>query len=267
MRTSARTQKVKSKNFWRTLSRKVLKMYGGGEGGGEATIPQSKSSLFEEAYAVTLQKEFPERFPRIKSLADAAGIPLKAWEGVKVTPQEKDRLPELGVGTTHYEDRTRKTFNLGVIGAFLAHRNLLQHLAGTAAAAKAKGTLIFEDDVEIPKDFYSKLAAVESEIPEDWDIVFLDKFRVEGRKISPHILKLDRDMTAKKNWGMWAFLVKNSSIRDKILPTMEHMLDVPDIQLNKFAHKLNMYLIQPSLVRPDGETAWKSNVTILDQQN
>lgn len=224
--------------------------------------------LFQEAYAITLP-EFPERFKRIKAFADAAGVPLQPFPGVKITPQERDKLPPLGVGTTHYKDRTGATFNLGVIGAFLAHRNLMEHVARRAAAPErgaAQGTLIFEDDVVIPPDFRQRLAAVQAEVPADWDILFLDKFRQEGQMISPHIMKLGRDMTAEKNWGIWAFIVRNASVAQKILPTMEHMLDVPDIQLNKFAHRINMYLVQPGLVKPDQKTATQSVVTQLDRQ-
>lgn len=223
-----------------------------------------RSSLFEDAYAVTLPLEFPNRFPRIKNWASAAGIPLQPWNGVRLTPADKPRLPELGIGTTHFEDRTRTTFNLGVIGAFLAHRNLLSHIAQTAPTKP--GTLIFEDDVYIPPEFYQRLGEVEPELPADWDILFLDKFRVEAPQITPHLKKIPRDMTAKKNWGMWAFIVKNSSIALRILPTMEHMLDVPDIQLNKFADRLNFYLVTPGIVYPDEPSAAISAVTILDKQ-
>ena len=72
--------------------------------------------------------------------------------------------------------------------------------------------------------------------------------------------------TAQKSWGRWAYIVKNASIGPKILPTMEFMLDVPDIQLNYFADKLNMYVIQPSIVSPDPATATQSVVSKLDVQ-
>lgn len=228
-------------------------------GGGDAP------TLYKDAYAITMP-EFPERFQRIKAYATAAGVPLQPFPGVRITPQQRDTLPPLGVGTTHYKDRTGATFNLGVIGAFLAHRNLLRHIAKRPAASAGIGTLIFEDDVVIPPDFHKRLAAIAPEVPADWDILFLDKFRQEGRMVSPHIMKLERDMTAMKNWGIWAFIVRNASVAKKILPTMEHMLDVPDIQLNKFAHQINMYLVQPALVQPDQATAGKSVVTQLDQQ-
>ncbi len=236
----------------------------GGASGPQPQQPQPP--LYKEAYAITMP-EFPERFQRIKAHAAAAGVPLQPFPGVKITPQERDKLPLMGVGTTHYKDRTGATFNLGVIGAFLAHRNLMEHIAKRTQAGNAgTATLIFEDDVVIPPDFHSRLAAIIPELPADWDFLFLDKFRQEGRMVTPHIMKLERDMTAMKNWGIWAFIVKNSSVASKILPTMEHMLDVPDIQLNKFADKLNMYLVQPAIVHPDQATAGKSVVTQLDQQ-
>jgi len=228
------------------------------------------STLFDQAYAVSLPEKFPERVKRMTEFAEGAGMPLKFWEGVVITPEQKDTLPELGVGTTHYKDRTGATFNLGVIGAFLAHRNLMENLANTAP--NSPGTIIFEDDVVISTDFYEKLKPIEKEVAEfasDWDLLFLDKFNVDNaglKKVSEHVYKLPKDMTAMKNWGMWAFIVKNASIKDRVLPTMEHMLDVPDIQLNKFADKLNMYLVIPSLITLDQKTAATSAVSILDVQ-
>jgi GR25 family glycosyltransferase involved in LPS biosynthesis len=219
------------------------------------------SPFFQDAYAITMDPA-SKRYTDIKAFATAAGIPLQPWKGVLVTPEQKDGLPEQGVGTTHFKDRTGAVFNLGVIGAFLAHRALFRHVEANGQP----GTLIFEDDVEIPPDFYDKLAAVQSEIPGDWDFIFLDKLYTVGKPVSEHVMKLDKDMTGMKNWGIWAYIVKNSSLKDRILPRMEHMLDVPDIQLAKFADALNMYLIQPALVKQDVNNAPKSVVTVLDQQ-
>jgi len=229
----------------------------------------NRSALFDQAYAVSLKEKYPERVQRMTDFAAKAGLPLKFWEGVVIKAADRDTLPNLGVGTTNFKDRTGATFNLGVIGAFLAHRNLLTELAKTAPASP--GTLIFEDDVVIPVDFYDQLKRIEDEIASakvDWDILFLDKVNVDSSGLqqvpNTRLYKLPKDMTAGKNWGMWAFIVKNASIKDRILPTMEHMLDVPDIQLNKFADKLNMYLIQPSLITLDEKTASTSAVSAID---
>jgi GR25 family glycosyltransferase involved in LPS biosynthesis len=220
------------------------------------------SPLFEHAYAITLD-ENSRRYQKMKGLATAAHVPLQPWKGIKITAEERDKLPELGIGTTNYKDRTGATFNLGVIGAYLSHRNLLEHIVKNPGSKP--GTLIFEDDVDIPADFYQKLAAAEPEIPTDWDFIFIDKFKEKGKMISKSIMKLEKDMTGMLNWGIWAFIVRNDSIKSKILPLMEHMIDVPDIQLAKHADKLNMYLLRPSIVSLDGETAVQSVVTVLDK--
>jgi GR25 family glycosyltransferase involved in LPS biosynthesis len=228
---------------------------------GGSAAPHSK--FFDHAYAITLD-ENSRRYQKMKGLATAAHVPLQPWKGVKITPRERDKLPELGVGTTNFKDRTGATFNLGVIGAYLSHRNLLEHIVKNPGSKP--GTLIFEDDVNIPPDFYQKLAAVEAEVPADWDFIFIDKFKEKGKMVSKSIMKLEKDMTGMLNWGIWAFIVRNSSIKSKILPLMEHMIDVPDIQLAKHADKLHMYLLRPSIVGLDSETALKSVVTELDLQ-
>ena len=225
--------------------------------GGSASSP-----LFKDAYAVTLDPA-SKRYMDIKAFATAAGIPLQPWKGTLITPEQKDTLPEQGVGTTNFKDRTGAVFNLGVIGAFLAHRALWIKIA---TETDKPGTLIFEDDVEIPPDFYERLAAVQAEVPADWDVLFLDKLYTVGKPVSEHIMKLDKDMTATKNWGIWAYIVKNASLKDRILPKFERMMDVPDIQLASFGDVLNMYLIKPSIVKQDARNAPNSVVTVLDQQ-
>jgi GR25 family glycosyltransferase involved in LPS biosynthesis len=147
----------------------------------------------------------PRRFEKMSQLAKAAGIPLQAWDGVMITKDQLDTLPPQGVGTTNYRDRTGTISNLGVIGAFLGHRNLLQHIADKGQGKP--GTFISEDDIDIHPDFYTKLNAVEAEIAQnaaDWDIIFLDKNlpTISGVQVSPHLMKLNKDISGYKNWGI-----------------------------------------------------------------
>jgi len=199
--------------------------------------------------------------------ATKANIALKPWPGITLQAdfvKLLNTLPPMGVGTTHFKDRTGKIFNLGVIGAFLAHRNLWKHIVETGKGEV--GTFISEDDIDILPDFHSKLIALEDEIQKyasDWDILFVDKNipTIVGNKVSEHLIKLDKDITGSKNWGIWSYIVKNESVGPKILPHFEDMLDVPDIQLARFADVINMYLITPSITYADPETAFDSVVT------
>lgn len=213
----------------------------------EGFQPVQTSPLFTDAYTITLDK-YPERYTRIKANAEEAGIVLKRWKGVVITKDDVKSLPGKGVGTVLYTDRTGKYYNFGVIGCFLAHRGLLEHISQNPTGL---GTLIFEDDVIIPADFYAKLAAVASEIPDDWDYIFMRKFVVKSKKITTRIQKLEKDVTSSTNMGLWGFIVKNSSIKTKILPVLEQMTDAVDFQLGRNADTINMYLIDPPIINFD----------------
>ena len=205
------------------------------------------SPLFTDAYVITLDK-YPDRLSRIKANAEAAGMSLKKWSGVIVTKEDAETLPQRGIGTILFQDRTETYFNFGVIGCFLAHRGLLEHIA---SKPNGIGTFICEDDIDIPKDFYAKLSAVSSEIPDDWDYIFMRKYIVKSHSVTTHIQRLEKDLTSSKNIGMWGFIVKNSSIKTKILPVLENMTDAVDLQLAKYADKINMYLIDPPIINMD----------------
>jgi GR25 family glycosyltransferase involved in LPS biosynthesis len=206
------------------------------------------SPYFTDAYVVTLSQKYPERLERIKANAEAAGIILKPWEGVIITKEDLPELPKKGIGTLLFQDRKNIYFNFGAIGCYLAHRNLLESIA---AAPNGLGTFICEDDIIIPTDFYTRFAAISSEIPDDWDIIYMRKYIEKAAPISAHIKKLEKDITATHNSGMWGFIVKNTSIKAKILPVLEQMTDAIDLQLNRHADKINMYLVDPPLISMD----------------
>jgi hypothetical protein len=72
-----------------------------------------------------------------------------------------------------------------------------------------------------------------------------------GKKVTENILKLNKDMTSSTNIGLWGFIVKNSSIKSKILPCLEQMTDAVDFQLGRNADTINMYLIDPPIIEID----------------
>jgi len=220
------------------------------------------SPLFTEAYVITMDK-YPERLPRIRENAEAAGITLKKWSGVEVKEEEVLSLPEKGIGTLIYTARAGgKRRNLGAIGCFLAHRGLLEHIAANSTGI---GTLICEDDITFIPNFYTKLAEVSQEIPDDWDYIYMNKFKINGKSISTHIMKLEQDLSSSTNMGTWAFIVKNASIKSKILPLLRQMTDEIDLQLIRNADVLNTYLITPPIIYLH-ETADKSIISSMDEE-
>ena len=205
---------------------------------------QEKSSpFFSEAYVINMDM-YPDRFKRVEANAKDAGFTIKRWRGVQIKEEDVRSLPEKGIGTLIFTSRAGGARNLGAIGCFLAHRGLLEHIAANYTGV---GTFICEDDVVIPSDFFSKLEAVSSEIPEDWDIIYMNKYMLDTTTVSTGVLKLKPSITANTNMGTWAFIVKNSSIGGKILPLLKQMIDEIDLQISKNADILNLYLIDPPI--------------------
>jgi GR25 family glycosyltransferase involved in LPS biosynthesis len=217
------------------------------------------SSLFKNSYIVTTDTK-GKRYIDLSKSAAAAGLKTEVWNATVIDPNMKHKLPEQGIGTSHYTDRKQGTYNLGVIGCYLSHRSLFRKVADSQDI----GTLVLEDDAIVPTDFFSRLAAIEKEVPSDWDIIFLSKTAIDGDKVSDHILKLKKDITGTKNFGTWAFIVKNSSLKTKILPVLENMLDNIDMHLNRYADTINMYLTQPEIISLSSENSSKSIITSMD---
>jgi GR25 family glycosyltransferase involved in LPS biosynthesis len=207
-----------------------------------------ESNLFQNAYIISIDKT-SKRYLDTKAYTDAAGIVAQLWKGTVVKPEEKHTLPGQGIGTTHYTDRKGSVRNLGIIGCFLSHRALFNHIANDSNQSHKPGTLILEDDIVIPPTFYENLGAVEKEIPNDWDLIFFNKNPVSGIHVTRRIMKLDKDTTATMNFSTAMYIVKNASLKTKILPLLDSMTDNIDIQLNRHADTLNMYLTEPPFVQ------------------
>jgi GR25 family glycosyltransferase involved in LPS biosynthesis len=151
----------------------------------------------------------------------------------------------------------------GAIGCFLAHRGAMRNIAEHPDAAQ--GTLILEDDVQFVPDFRQKLQVLTQEVPSDWDIIYLDKVNPKAVDVSPNVQKFEKQMTSHNNWGNWAYIVRHKSLKNRILPLLEHMIDPVDIQLHKFADKINIYLARPSLVGLNQKTTYNSNINRINQ--
>ena len=71
-------------------------------------------------------------------------------------------------------------------------------------------------------------------------------------------------MTVSNNWGNWAYIVRNKSLKERILPLLEFMIDPVDLQLHKFGDYLNIYLAVPSLITLNDKTTYNSNINKLN---
>jgi GR25 family glycosyltransferase involved in LPS biosynthesis len=217
--------------------------------------------LFKSVFAITMN-ENSERYKQSAASAKEAGIELKKWDAVKVDDSMGDSLMEQGIG--HIIFKGPKMRYKGAIGCYLAHRGLMRKIA-EHPDADAQGTLILEDDIKFAPDFAAKLETLRKEVPSDWDIIYLDKVNPKAKEVSPAVHKFEKQMTSHNNWGNWAYIVRHKTLKDKILPLLEHMIDPVDIQLHKFADTINIYLAKPSLITLNEKTTYNSNINKLNQ--
>ena len=187
------------------------------------------------------------RYKRTRKSARAAGIKIKYAPGVLVT----DKMLKKGIrGISNKRHNNIR----GVLGCYLSQRNLLNKIAKQQSKSPetAEGTLILEDDVLFPKTFQKELASIYPEVPDDWDVLFLGRTSIKGRKISKHIIKINGRYIS--NSGNWAYIVRNKTLKKKIIPRLKIMKDAIDYQFNHMSNKVNMYVIQPNIVNVNKTT-------------
>ena len=201
----------------------------------------AQSRLFKNTYVISTDKN-SERYKNIETRAKVAGLSVQHWPATILQQDKKlfKELPLQGIGLTNFIDRKlERIYNLGTIGCFLSHRNLLEYVSHS----NTLGTLILEDDAEIPSDLFEKVNNIVNELPGDWDILFLDKGGAKSETpISKHIVKIKQTLDPYVCYGTYSYIVKNSSIKKKILPCLKYMTNHLDQQYTTYADIINEYI-------------------------
>jgi len=128
----------------------------------------------------------------------------------------------------------------GEIGCYLSHTRLIRSLGESWAPPNA-GHLILEDDVNIDQNCMEVLGRAWSDLPADWDILFLGIIP-EGAKMDP-----PKGVVARVHqvWGTHGFIVRHGSI-PKINKELQIMFDPIDEML--WQADLNLYAVRPFVV-------------------
>lgn len=215
------------------------------------------SPLFDKTYVISTDKN-SQRYKNVENKAKVAGLSIHLWQATIIKPDKKiyKELPLKGIGLTNFIDRTSTHYNLGTVGCFLSHRDLLEYLS----ESKSTGTLILEDDCEIPPDLFQKLQNIE--LPNDWDILFLDKWGKTKSEtpVNKGLVKIKKTLDPECNWGTYSYIVKNSSIKTKILPALKHMINHLDQQYTTYADVINEYIAY-GIIPVNRELHNKSTIT------
>ena len=207
--------------------------------------------LFTMAYVINLDSS-KDRLDVIMKAAEKAKFTMTRFPAVKVDKSilgndSGATLQRQGIGYIIYLDLKGEFQYGGTIGCYLSHRDLLEKISKDETN-KAIGTLIFEDDAIIPENLVETLNTAMKDIPEDWDMCFLGKNPISADHVKGSIHKLKDGFNPYTNNGTWAYIVKNASIKDKILPTFRYMMGGMDSHYNCFQEKFNTYVVIEKLV-------------------
>jgi glycosyl transferase, family 25 len=131
-------------------------------------------------------------------------------------------------------------------GAYGCRRSHIE-VVREARDAGASSVLIFEDDVVFAPEFKEKFAAFISELPNDWDMLFLGALhKDEPIQVSEHIGRITKANStfayAIRNTVFDAFIELNSRA--------EHVLDMNNYVLQE---RFNCYCFMPNLVWVESE--------------
>ena len=220
----------------------------------------------KDIWVINLDKD-TERMAAITARTQHIQDIVHRWPATNGKALTREEIHKEGVGYAmtrtgeQEKDKAGEMRNRGVVGCWLSHKRLLEHLA-TLDVPEYYGHLIVEDDVEFPSDFLKpgdEWHAVYKTIPTDWDIVYFGLTEPLGKPIAPRVLRA-RTAHGDGNWGTHAYMVRHSSIKTKILPWLSHMVDAIDEQYNLKLGDWNVYVVQPAIITLNEEMSKNSSL-------
>ena len=188
-------------------------------------------------YVINLKKDI-ERLRNFKKSITKNNLEFNRFDAI-----DAKKIPDDDLRLKIFDNVKKVKFNKAQKCCYLSHLNTLKKLK----KKKKNLNLIFEDDVIIPIDFIKKLQNYVTQLPDNWDILFLGGNKIIGRKHSKNII--EPEFTTKGNYGAFAYLIKGSSI-DKIIDICSNVEYHYDIQLqNGINQGLNLFFTYPHLIK------------------
>lgn len=145
---------------------------------------------------------------------------------------------------------TNKKMTRGAVGCTLSHIGIWED-------AERKGhenIMVLEDDVVLAKNFKAKLAKILSEVPDDFDILYLGGSNLKVKRVSPNI-GVPKKTKAKGtfNTGTYAMVINKKAL-PVLLRENRVISDNIDQKIkNNLFGKLKCYYVLPPLVTHNNE--------------
>ena len=219
---------------------------------------------------INLDKD-TKRLNHIKNQCKKAKIKFTKFsaingQGLNINKLKKSNLIHLTKYSFFNHNKQGRSSLKGSIGCALTHRQIWKKVAKSN-----QNTLILEDDIILPKHFWDKLKNYTSQIPNDWDIIFIGGVRIYGSNISKNIIKAETTQNnAWNNCGLYSYII-NQKYAKKLLNIINPINNYLDIQMNRYYNQLNVYYVIPTLVKhnfkiPSTRNSGKGNGYIYTKQ-
>ena len=186
-------------------------------------------------------KSSVERYTQFMKNANTAGINVNRWEAIDGSTIQESDCCRLGISKYIYK-YAKIHKQPGLIGCYLSHRSLLNHL-GTIRCSDNDAHIIFEDDAYIPPNFWKQWDSLVKDLPHDWDILQLGVTFPNLQSVKGSIHK---GIRCKGNVGGFAYAVRHSSLK-KICKHIEYMYDPMDVMIRNQWQTWHIYIAWPQI--------------------
>jgi glycosyl transferase family 25 len=117
-----------------------------------------------------------DRWKNVQVAAAAANLTVSRVSAVDASEFVPHKHPAVSLATAHniYYKMRRSHYEIdagGAVGASLSHFKVWKQLLDSSAPAM----IIFEDDIHIPPDLKMRLEKILAELPDEWDILQLQR--------------------------------------------------------------------------------------------
>ena len=202
----------------------------------------AKKPAIVSAHCINMDSS-TDRWKETQEYASKANLSLVRWPAVNGQEITEDDLFSLRVSKIIYRHGLLKN-QRGVIGCFLSHRGLLNHLR-MQSFSKNDCHLILEDDVYIPPDFYEQWNSILRDVPNNWDII---QIGVTFPNLKPLKGRVHTHLHNRGNVGAFAYVVRHGAL-PKITEHLEYMYDPIDIMIRNKWKEWNIYIVWPQICR------------------
>lgn len=195
-------------------------------------------NLMNNIYCINLKKS-KQRYNSVVQQFNAQNININRFEAVNGFKLEKQQLLNKNIISQNLK------FNSAVVGCYLSHLKLWSQLKKN----NIKYAIIIEDDIILSERFKENLQNIlETQIPSNFDIVYLGGNRICGSKINKNVVKPNIQKCKKKNVGTFAYLISEKAylfLLNKCNKPIENMIDHT---IRNYFNELNVYYIVPQLI-------------------